>query len=129
MKPPIVFDVDGTLTSERYDEGNLLTLKANPAMILVALAMQAERPLIVSTARPERYREQTGRWLDAQGLRPAAVFMREDSRDGVPDHMIKFGHLLAIRKEFGEPRVWIDDNDSNIAMLRKNGVPVIHVKQ
>jgi hypothetical protein len=129
MKAPVVFDVDGTLTSERYGEGNLLTLKENSAMILVALAMQAERPLIVSTARPERYREQTERWLGTHGLKPAAVFMRDDSQDVIPDHMVKHGHLQAIRKEFGEPRVWVDDNDSNVAMLKKNGVPVIHVKQ
>jgi len=128
MSAPVIFDIDGTLTSERYDESNLETLRENPAMMLVALAMQAERPLIVSTARPERFRPQTEKWLASHGLKPDAVYMREDSREGVPDHMIKFGHLLAIRERFGEPKVWVDDNDSNVAMLKKNGVPVIHVK-
>ena len=127
MKPPICFDIDGTLTSEHYDEDNLETLRENPAMMLVALAMQAERPLVVSTARPERFRPQTERWLASHGLKPDAVYMREDSREGVPDHMIKFGHLLAIREKFGNPLVWVEDLESNVMMLKKNNVPVIWV--
>jgi hypothetical protein len=91
--------------------------------------MQPERPLVISTARPERFRADTEKWLASHGLKPAAVYMREDSREGVPDHMIKFGHLLEVRERFGEPLVWVDDNDSNVNMLQKNGVPVIHVKQ
>lgn len=128
-KQPIVFDIDGTLTSERYNEDNLLTLRENPTMMLLAIAMQAERPLVVSTARPERFKDQTEKWLASHGLQPAAIYMRDDDREGVPDHMIKFGHLQDIRKKFGDPLVWVDDNDSNVQMLQKNNVPIIHVKQ
>ncbi len=128
-KQPAVWDVDGTLTSEPYNENNLLTLRENPTMMLLAIAMQPERPLVVSTARPERFREQTEKWLASHGLKPAAIYMRPNEREGVPDQMIKFGHLQEIRKEFGEPLVWCDDNDANIHMLKKNGVPVIHVRQ
>lgn len=128
-KQPIVFDIDGTLTSEHYNEDNLLTLKENPTMMLLAIAMQAERPLVVSTARPERFRDQTEKWLANHGLKPAQIYMRDNEREGVPDHMIKFGHLQDIRKVFGDPLVWVDDNDSNVNMLQKNDVPVIHVKQ
>ncbi len=128
-KQPAVWDVDGTLTSERYDEDNLLTLRENPTMVLLAIAMQPERPLIISTARPERFREQTEKWLAGHGLKPTAIYMRDNEREGVPDQVIKFGHLLDIREKFGEPLVWCDDNDENVAMLKKNGVPVIHVTQ
>jgi hypothetical protein len=128
-KQPAVWDVDGTLTSERYDEDNLLTLRENPTMMLLAIAMQPERPLIISTARPERFRDQTEKWLASHGLKPAAIYMRDNDREGVPDQMIKFGHLLDIREKFGEPLVWCDDNDANVNMLKKNGVPVIHVTQ
>ena len=127
MKQPVIFDIDGTLTAEPYNENNLRTLRENPAMMLVALAMQLERPLLVSTARPERFREDTVAWLASHGLKPQQIYMREDSREGVPDHMIKFGHLQDIRKNYGDPLVWVDDNESNINMLRKNNVPVIHV--
>lgn len=128
-KQPIVFDIDGTLTSELYNEDNLLTLRENSAMMLVALAMQLERPLIVSTARPERFREQTKKWLASHGLKPQEIYMRDNSLEGIPDYKIKFDHLQNIRKKFGDPLVWVDDNDSNIAMLRENGVPVIHVNR
>jgi uncharacterized HAD superfamily protein len=128
-KQPIVFDIDGTLTSEPYNENNLLTLRENSAMMLVALAMQLERPLLVSTARPERFREDTEKWLASHGINPVHIYMREDSREGVPDHMIKFGHLLDIQKNYGDPLVWVDDNDDNVNMLRKNNVPVIHVNR
>jgi hypothetical protein len=128
MTAPVVFDVDGTLTSERYDEENLLHIRENPAMTLVAIAMQLERPLVISTARPERLLAQTEEWLAGHGLQPVAIYMRDNDREGVPDHMIKYGHLLDIREKFGEPVVWCDDNDANIHMLKQNGVPVIHVR-
>jgi hypothetical protein len=125
---PVVFDIDGTLTAERYDEGNLLTLKENSAMMLVALAMQAERPLVISTARPERFALQTETWLASHGIKPDGIYMRPDDQEGIPDAVIKLGHLQEIRETYGDPLVWVDDNDANIAMLQKHNVPVIHVK-
>jgi hypothetical protein len=126
-KAPIVFDIDGTLTSEHYNEDNLLTLKENPAMMLVAIALQAERPLIISTARPEFLREVTELWLAKHGLMPKEIYMRPNDQEGVPDPDIKFVHLQDIKNKYGQPICWADDNDQNIAMLRNNNVPVIHV--
>jgi hypothetical protein len=127
-KAPIVFDIDGTLTSEHYNEDNLLTLKENPAMMLVAIALQAERPLIISTARPEFLRDVTELWLSRHGLLPKQIYMRPNDKEGVPDPDIKFAHLRDIQVKYGQPIVWADDNDANIEMLRENNVPVIHVK-
>jgi hypothetical protein len=127
-KQPIVFDIDGTLTSEHYNEDNLLTLKENPAMMLVAIALQTERPLLVSTARPEKLREVTELWLAKHGLSPKQIYMRPDNEEGIPDYEIKFAHLRDIQTKYGQPIVWADDNDKNIEMLRENNVPVIHVK-
>ena len=127
-KQPIVFDIDGTLTSERYNEDNLLSLRENPAMMLVAIALQAERPLVISTARPEFLREVTELWLAKHGLMPKRIYMRPNDRERVPDPEIKLAHLRDIQKRYGQPLVWADDNDANIEMLRENDVPVIHVK-
>jgi hypothetical protein len=127
MKKPIVFDIDGTLTAEYYNEDNLLTLKENPAMMLVAIALQAERPLIISTARPEFLREVTELWLSKHGLVPTQVYMRPNNQEGVPDPEIKFAHLRDIQEKYGQPIVWADDNPGNIEMLRENNVPVIFV--
>jgi hypothetical protein len=129
MKNPIVFDIDGTLTSEHYNEDNLLTLRENPAMMLVAIALQIERPLIISTARPEFLREVTELWLAKHGLNPEKIYMRPSDQEGVPDPEIKLAHLRDIQEKYGQPVVWADDNSGNIAMLRENNVPVIHVKQ
>jgi hypothetical protein len=128
-KDPVVMDIDGTLTSERYDEDNLLTLRENPAMMLVAIALQAERPLVVSTARPEKLREVTEKWLHWHGLNPKQIYMRPNSEEGLPDPVIKLEHLKQIQKKFGHPIVWADDNPDNVEMLRENNVPVIHVNR
>jgi hypothetical protein len=127
-KQPIVFDIDGTLTSEYYNQDNLLSLKENSAMMLVAIALQAERPLLISTARPEFLREVTELWLAKHGLNPKRIYMRPNDQEGVPDSDIKLHHLRHIQKKYGQPLVWVDDNDANIAMLRENNIPVIHVK-
>lgn len=126
-KQPIVFDIDGTLTSEAYDENNLGSLRENSAMMLVAFALQLERPLIIATARSERHREVTEKWLASHGLKPVKIYMRPKSKEGVPPSFIKEDYLRDIRKNFGDPLVWADDNGPTVAMLRKNNVPVIHV--
>jgi hypothetical protein len=129
MNPPIVFDVDGTLTSERYDESNLLTLRENPIMMLLAISLQDKHPLLISTARPEYLRPQTEAWLAKHGLVPEKIYMRPNDQEGVEDHKIKEGHLGDIILSYGRPMVWADDNDNNCKMLEKHEVPVIHVKQ
>ena len=126
-KQPVIFDVDGTLTSEHYDEDNLLTLRENAAMLLVAIALQAERPLLISTARPERLRPETTAWLKLHGLQPIQIFMRPDELEGVPDYIIKQDHLDQIRRNFGDPLVWVDDNSGVINMLKNNKIAVIAV--
>lgn len=129
MKQPVVFDIDGTLTAEPYTADNILKVKENPAMVFVAKTLQDTNPLVISTARPERWRKETEKWLKGHGLDPEAVYMRDDSRTEAADQMIKFGHLRDIRERFGEPVIWVDDNPSNVNMLKSNGVPVIHVQE
>lgn len=129
MNAPVVFDVDGTLTSEYYDEGNLLTLRENPTMMLLAISLQDKHPLLISTARPEYLRPQTEAWLAKHGLVPEKIYMRPNGEEGVPDPEIKLVHLQDIRREYSNPQVWCDDNDANVNMLQENNVPVIHVKQ
>ena len=126
-KQPIVFDIDGTLTSEPYDESRLGSLRANSAMMLVALALQLERPLIIATARSEQHREVTEKWLASHGLQPVKISMRPTHKEGTPPSFIKQDFLRDIRKNVGEPLVWADDNGSTITMIRNHNVPVIHV--
>ena len=88
MTKPVVMDVDGTLTSERYDENNLLTLRENPVMILLALSLQDKHPLLISTARPEYLRPETEAWLAKHGLVPERIYMRPNDEEGVPDYSL-----------------------------------------
>ena len=125
---PVVFDVDGTLTLEYYNEGNLLTLQENPAMVSIALLLQTVRPLLISTARPERLRDVTEQWLAKHGITPKQVYMRPNDEEGVRDHLIKLEHLYQIRDMHGQPHFWVDDNPYVVLMLRDNDVPVIQVK-
>ena len=124
-KQPIVFDVDGTLTAEDYRLDNLRTLRPNPSMVLVALALSGERPLLISTARPEWLREDTEAWLYSHGLSPEEVYMRSSLDDDIPDYLVKLGHLRKIRDSYGTPYLWVDDNTEVVEMLRSNNVPVI----
>ena len=128
MKYPVVFDIDSTLTAEPYDESNLLSLKANPTMLSLALSLQKDHPLLISTARPESIRKETEEWLKGKGVKAGEIYMRPDDKEGVPDPDVKLEHLKEIRKKHGTPVVWYDDNPSNVRMLKENNVPVIHVK-
>ncbi len=96
-------------------------------MVLVAIALQAERPLIVSTARPEFLRGVTELWLSKHGLVPEKVYMRPNNQEGVPDPEIKLAHLRTIQEQYGQPIVWVDDNLGVLSMLKENKVPIIAV--
>jgi len=126
-KNPIVYDIDGTLTAEPYVEDNVRNLRANSVMVLTALALQLERPLLISTARPDYLREETEAWLNSCGLEPKKVYMKEMWMEELPDFQVKEIHLDQIRVEWGTPVVWVDDNPQNVNMLRNRNVPVIHV--
>lgn len=128
MRQPVVFDIDGTLTDEHYTEGNLLTVRPNFVILDIAHSLQETYPLVISTARPEKFREKTLQWLSDRELYPKEVYMREEGRNTAADHMIKFGHLQSIEKKFGKPHLWVDDNPDNIRMLLRNEVPVLQVK-
>jgi len=125
-KQPIVFDIDGTLTTERYNQFNVKTVTPHKSRVLAALQHQSERPLIISTARSESLRGDTEYWLAEQGLKPVEVYMGPDPSLSGLDYIVKYQHLLNIRKKYGDPWVWVDDNGENVRMLQENGVLVIH---
>ena len=126
-RAPVVFDVDGTLTAERYNEDNLLTLKENSIILLLAMALQAERPLIVSTARPDHLRNETETWLKSKGLKPEEIYMRPNGEEDVEDFLVKEKHLVSIREKYGNPEVWVDDNRGVLSMLKRHNVPCIAI--
>jgi hypothetical protein len=129
MIPPVVFDVDFTLTSEWYDNDEVLNLAPNMQMVNLAIALSLSGvPIIISTARPWRLYRDTETWLCRFGIPHEDVYMREDA-DRRPDFQVKLDHLDQIETWHGKPLLWYDDNPDNIRAIKAAGVPAILVER
>jgi hypothetical protein len=127
MVPPIVFDIDGTLTTEWYRDSNVIDVSPNLLMVGLAWGLyQSGVPIVISTARPERMRDHTEVWLDLNGVKYDDLVMRADT-DSRRDHEVKRDQLYLIRSLYGEPLLWYDDNFDNVAMLQEENIPTIQV--
>ena len=127
MVPPVVFDVDGTLTTEWYRDSNVIDVSPNVLMVGLARSLyKSGVPLIIATARAYRMRADTETWLELNGVQYDDLIMRADT-DSRRDHEVKRDQLNLIRSMYGSPLLWYDDNLDITAMLREEGVPVIQV--
>ena len=127
MVPPVVFDVDGTLTTEWYRDSNVIDVSPNVLMVGLARSLyKSGVPIVISTARPEWMRADTEAWLDLNGVKYDALVMRAND-DSRMDFEVKRFQLNLIRRMYGSPLLWYDDNLDVTAMLREEGVPVIQV--
>jgi hypothetical protein len=127
MIPPVVFDIDFTLTSEWYDNDEVIDLAPNMQMVNLAIALSLSGvPIIISTARPERLCYGTEVWLSLTGIEYEDLYMRADN-DTRPDWQVKLDHLNSIETRHGKPLLWYDDNPDNIAAIKARGVATILV--
>ena len=127
--PPVVFDIDMTLTSEWYYNDNVTRLKVNKPLVQLARALvDSGVPVVISTARPERLRSDSQVWLRGIYLGYKALYMREDGDDR-PDHYVKTEQALSIIDDFGRPMLWYDDNVDNCKVVKNLGIPCIQVTQ
>ena len=127
MVPPVVFDVDGTLTAEWYRDGNVVDLPPNALMVGLARSLyKSGVPLVIATARAEWMRLDTEIWLRVNGVEYDGLMMRADD-DSRPDYEVKADQLDLIRSLFGAPLLWYDDNFDNVSMLQGEGVPTIQI--
>lgn len=126
-----IFDVDGTLTSQRYENDLVLELAPNLPILGIALSLlssQLARVAIV-TARPDYLRADTIRWLQKHGINPEILLMRgkEDLR---PDHEVRVDQVKEVMKLLGNNVVLLDDKLSNCLHVRGLlKVPYIQVKE
>lgn len=79
-------------------------------------------PLIIVTARSERYRGMTETWLKKWKVPYDKVIMRQNA-DRRPDYVIKREILYELRFEQLEPYMVWDDRDSVVEMWREHGIP------
>ena len=127
MVPPVVFDVDGTLTTEWYRDSNVIDVSPNVLMVGSARSLyKSGVPIVISTARPEWMRADTVTWLELNGVQYDYLVMRAND-DSRMDFEVKRDQLNLIRSLFGAPLLWYDDNLDVTTMLREEGVPVIQV--
>lgn len=137
-----MFDIDGTLTEWNSGEGQggqrgwfdydrLLEDRPNPATVELAWTLKrAELPLIFVTARPERYAEQTLRWLDQNFMvtrsspsQEVPLFMRPDGDEDLPDQMVKKTLYRTLVKPNWTILGVFEDNSHCISMWLDEGLP------
>lgn len=127
--PVFVFDVDGTLTSERFENDQVRDLKTNRPILNLALALQENGlEFVVVTARPEYLREDTLHWIEKQNLKPSFVLMRREG-DLRPDPDVRAHQLKLVRDEYGPHVLLFDDKIENCKAVQSMGIPCVHVKQ
>lgn len=129
MKPPVIVDIDMTLTSEWYVNDNVKTLRSFlPMVTLVKDLQSAGVPIVISTARPEKLREDTLSWLRKVGIFPEKVYMRSD-RDIRPDHLAKEDQAKQILVDYGTAAMWYDDNEDNCKVAESFGISSSLIRQ
>ena len=127
MVPPVVFDVDGTLTTEWYRDSNVIDVSPNVNMVQLARCLyKSGVPIVISTARAEWMRVDTETWLGLNGVQYDDLVMRAND-DSRRDHEVKLDQLGLIRSMYGNPLLWYDDNFDNVRVLQSEGVPTIQV--
>jgi hypothetical protein len=127
--PPVIFDIDMTLTSEWYVNDQVKELKACRPMLDLSRDLQREGvPILISTARPERLRGDSLIWLWSVGVYPENVYMRKN-HDNRPDHFAKEDQIDEILEKYGNVLFWFDDNEDNCKLAQKRGIQNLLVKQ
>lgn len=124
-----IFDVDGTLTSERYVNDDVRDLKPNTPILEIALSLSSRGSKVgVVTARPHYLFEETQSWLHRNGLKPDILLTRKIG-DLRPDPEVRADQVSSVMGLLGDNAILLDDKVSNCLYVRgKLGIPYIHVK-
>lgn len=127
--PPVVFDIDMTLTSERYFNDDVTRLRLNKPIAELARSLGSSGvPIVISTARPEKLRIDTTIWLTGCSIPYSSLYMRKDG-DERPDPLVKADQATDIKADYGVPVLWYDDNPENCSVIKRMGIPCIQVVQ
>lgn len=141
MTKIIVFDIDGTLADMEhrrhwFDGGRknwdafFAAQHLDPTHEeIVWMAHQfyeTGNTIIICTGRNEGHRKVSEEWLAKFDIKYAKMYMRP-FKDHRQDGIVKVELLEQIRKEFGEPYLWIDDRNQVVKAIRDQGVRVLQV--
>ena len=138
--PAVCFDMDGTLNDVRRLQPFLMGRRRDfdsfhrmsefePAneSVVTALRSAADAGLkiLITTARQEKYRETTQKWLDDRGIPYENIFMRRQD-DFRPDYEVKKDIFDFINDFYDIVRCY-DDNPQAIRAWEEKGVRVTKI--
>lgn len=116
----IIVDIDGTLTLGGND--------ANEPVIAKVRAVAADADIIIVSARPASRLNETRKWLDAQQVPHARLYLNDFADQSGPNvaeafKTYKFDELAT---EFGEDLEYVVDNDPDMREIaRKRGLTAL----
>jgi phosphoglycolate phosphatase-like HAD superfamily hydrolase len=140
-RPAWIFDVDGTLVNvdpilsiilnqdrstdsfkRNYDEFHKESINCEPHKNVVNMLLEARKDfdIIIVTARKEKYRNLTSRWLKNNNLTHDALFMRQNE-DYREDYAVK-KDILEYVNVYWDVKHAVDDNPSIIELWKENGI-------
>jgi hypothetical protein len=133
----VIFDIDGTIADRThrlhfvegpkkdYDAFTLASVDDMPiepvASVMRDLTMKVTNHVICCTARMEKYRDLTERWLLKHRLFPERLYMRPDG-DNRADNVIKEELLDQIIADGYRPTIVFDDRRRVVDMWRRRGL-------
>ena len=139
MNKVIVVDIDGTLANTEHRKHWVASKPKNWAAwnagmandtphtdiveLLDIFAVRGDR-IILCSGRGEETRGVTEKWLRQHGIDFNALYMRAE-KDYRKDSIVKVELLELIRKDWGEPFIWIDDRQQVVDAIRACGVRVL----
>lgn len=146
-----IFDIDGTLCALSEERERLLPTKewlaacdvvaenwneyhrlakyeqANePVKRLLQQYAKEHATIIISTGRPECYREMTEEWLAHHGIKYKYLFMRSN---GDLRHSYEIKRKVVGRYAFSQDKIAVEDRQQDIDMYLAEGFQVIKVKE
>jgi phosphoglycolate phosphatase-like HAD superfamily hydrolase len=145
-RPAWIFDVDGTLVDvdpilyhivnqdrstesfkKNFDKFHQDSINCSPHKDVVDMAWEVcnDVDVIIVTARKEKYRALTSRWLVDNDVPHIALFMRQDN-DYREDYDVKKDILEHINQYWNVKHA-VDDNPSIIQLWEENGIPTTKI--
>lgn len=138
----VVVDLDGTLINTKhllhlakpeshdYLDFHKMAVYAPPVKWTLRVVRDWHAigvPVVISTARSERYQVFTEEWLRKWFPGYTNLYMRQWN-DTQEDHVTKLGLLQEIQYDYGTVLRAYDDNPGVLQMYRDNNIPTVTVR-
>lgn len=137
----VVFDIDGTLANVEHRRQFVASKPKNwPAWNagmahdtlhkdikwLLDTLQSAGNMIVICSGRGEETRAVTEAWLVKHNISWQALYMRKE-KDYRKDSIVKVELLQQIRKDYGNPYMWVDDRQQVVDAIRAEGIRVLQV--